>query len=202
LIAAQCEPEKLALIGNQTGATQMTAGIDYSLGRSNVNLETGIHYGVISQNSISQAWCDSAEPDYGDATCPVCECETLTYNSAKHETFKQFDSRGCADYACEYCETSFDSQDCFSEEANGWNYEGDGYVLTDCLDSAVFVISSPFYTFTQFCSPCVPGAGNLDSPDEDGIKTYCVGHDWFEDGEAPYAVFSVATNELVSPSAA
>jgi hypothetical protein len=25
LIAAQCEPEKLALIGNQTGATQMTA---------------------------------------------------------------------------------------------------------------------------------------------------------------------------------
>lgn len=52
-------------------------------------------------------------------------------------------------------------------------------------------------TFAQFCSPCVPGAG--DSPLADGVKTYCLGHGWFEDGKAPYAVYSVATGELISP---
>lgn len=34
---------------------------------------------------------------------------------------------------------------------------------------------------------------------ESGVKTYCVGHDWFEDGKAPYPVYSVATGELVAP---
>jgi len=26
---------------------------------------------------------------------------------------------------------------------------------------------------------------------------YCFGHDWFEDGKAPYPVYSVETGELV-----
>ena len=31
-------------------------GFDYSGGKSNIDLKTGIHYGVISINEVSQAW--------------------------------------------------------------------------------------------------------------------------------------------------
>jgi hypothetical protein len=119
---------------------------------------------------------------------------------AIHEPFEQFHGHGCADYACEDCEITFDSEDAFPDEAQGWNYEDDGYSLTDCLDSDIFVLTSPFYTFAQFCSPCVAGAGNLDSPDTDGVKTYCLGHDWFDDGKAPYPVYSVDSNTLEEPA--
>ena len=41
------------------------AGIDYGMGTSNIDHNTGIRYGVISQNEVLQAWADSSEPDYG-----------------------------------------------------------------------------------------------------------------------------------------
>lgn len=160
----------------------MPAGIDYGMGRTNRDPENGIRFGVISQHSVSQAWSDSAEPVYGKATCPKCGNDAMEY---------------LAIYACEDCEITFDSSEAFPDEAQGLSYENEGYELTDCLDSDIFVLKSPYYTHTQFCSPCVPGAGNLNSPDTDGVKTYCLGHDWFEDGKAPYPVYDVATDALV-----
>lgn len=141
-------------------------GIDYgSLQCTNRDLITGIHYGVISQHSVLQAWCDSAEPIYPEP---------------------ELDEDG------EPIEDDFG-------EAIGWEFSGEGYELTDCLDSDIFVLKSPYYTFAQFCSPCVPGAGNLDHPMPEGVKTYCLGHDWFDDGKAPYPVYDVVTNRLVEP---
>jgi hypothetical protein len=61
------------------------------------------------------------------------------------------------------------------------------------------VLKSPYYSLAQFCSPCVPGAGNLESEDEDGVKTYCLSHDWFEDGKAPYKVYAVDGDYEVVP---
>lgn len=165
----------------------MSAGIDYGMGRSNINHETGIRYGVISQNSVLQAWADSAEPDYGKPTCPKCGNEV----SEDPQIGKS------SDYYCESCEYEFDSDEAYGDEPIGWNYNDEGYELTDCLDSDIFVLNSPFYTLAPFCSPCVPGAGNLDDAQEDGVKTYCLGHDWFEDGKVPYPVYRVDTGELV-----
>ena len=172
-------------------------GIDYGMGSTNRDPSNGIRYGVISQNRILQAWADSAEPDYGEPTCPKCGNTVQDATNYESDEWESYRKDGCADYACEACEHTLDSQDCFGGEPNGWNYSGDGYEMVDCLDSDVMILKSPFYTFAQFCSPCVPGAGNLDNAMEDGIKTYCVGHDWFEDGKAPYPVYSVETNELV-----
>ena len=81
----------------------------------------------------------------------------------------------------------------------GWTYEREGYQLTDCLNSDIFVIRAPYYTRAQFCSPCVPGAGNIDNYCEDGPKTYCLGHDWFDDGKAPYKVWRVSDDTEVMP---
>jgi hypothetical protein len=79
------------------------------------------------------------------------------------------------------------ADDC--DEPIGWEYADDGYELTGCLDSDIMVLKSPYYTLAPFCSPCVPGAGDLNSARSDGVKTYCLGHDWFEEGVAPYLVY-------------
>lgn len=85
---------------------------------------------------------------------------------------------------------------------NDYRYEKDGYLLTGCLQTDLFVIKSPFYTYAQFCSPCVPGAGNLDHPVDPTAgapKSYCLGHSWFDDEKAPYRVWRVEDNmEIVS----
>ncbi len=86
-------------------------------------------------------------------------------------------------------------EDC---EPIGWTYEGEGYLLEDAFgNTEIFVLKSPFYTFAQFCSPCAPGAGNLNHPMEDGVKCYCLGHDWFDDQVATYPVYRVSDGERV-----
>lgn len=35
-------------------------GIDHGLGTTNADHSTGIHYGVISQNEVLQAWADNS----------------------------------------------------------------------------------------------------------------------------------------------
>ncbi len=66
-------------------------------------------------------------------------------------------------------------------------------------DSDIFILKSPYYTRAQFCSPCAPGACYLTNPCEDGERAYCFGHDWFDDGKAPYPVFLVADDSEVLP---
>jgi hypothetical protein len=41
-------------------------GIDYSMGLGNYDKDNGIHYGVISQNEVLQAWADESEGYYGE----------------------------------------------------------------------------------------------------------------------------------------
>lgn len=194
----------------------MSAGIDYGMGTANVDKANGIRYGVISQNSVAQALSDSdLEYDYGDPTCPKCG-NVATDSAELPEESEEWEiaDHACSDYGCKECKYIFDSSEAFGDEPNGWSYSADGYELTDCLDNDVFVLKSPFYTFAPFCSPCVPGAGNLDSaetafrrqkenhidsPELAGVKTYCLGHDWFEEREAPYPVFSVETGAEVHP---
>ncbi len=176
-------------------------GIDYGLiGQTNRDAQTGIHYGVISQNSVGQAWYEDSEPDYGEPTCPKCGREILDSGDdaiPPTEQREHWDYKG-NDFACIVCESTFWSDAVYGDEPLGYSYEGEGYKLSSCFDSDIFVLDSPYYTFAQFCSPCVPGAGNLDNAMEEGIKTYCLGHDWFEEGKAPYPVYSVESGELIA----
>jgi hypothetical protein len=91
------------------------------------------------------------------------------------------------------------------------DYEGDGYQLHTDSYGDVWVMKSQFFTYAQFCSPCAPGACSLTNPLEfDGEKpsekfqednwsnrAYCLGHDWYDDDQAPYPVFSVETGKRV-----
>jgi len=170
-------------------------GIDYGAGRTNIDSESGIRFGVISQHTVGQSWYDDSEPDYGAPSCPKCGGAAVEYDSEQHHDFEQM--RGCRDYACVACVETFDSDEAFPQEALGYSYDGEGYKLVNCLDSDIMILKSPYYTFAQFCSPCVPGAGNLDSAMPDGVKTYCLGHEWFESTAAPYPVYRVADDQEV-----
>jgi hypothetical protein len=95
-----------------------------------------------------------------------------------------------------------DSSECYPEDPHAWTLdEGeDGLRASQGGDdSDIFVMSSPYFTRASYCSPCAPGACYLLSPDEDGDKAYCFGHDWFKDGKAPYPVFLVASGEEIKP---
>lgn len=177
----------------------MHAGIDYGLGQTNIDLKTGIRYGVISQGSICQAWADTAEPDYGKATCPKCGNEAQDFGDYEGDVDAFTRSHGCDDYLCEPCQYVFDSSEAFGDEPSGWSVDDGEYKMIDCLDSDVMVLESPYYTFAEYCSPCVPGAGNLNSTGPHGVKTYCLDHDWFDDGKAPYPVYSVETGQEIKP---
>lgn len=164
----------------------MSAGIDYGMGHSNVDPETGIRYGVISQHSVTQAWCETSEPDYGDPHCPQCGGDVVDGKRVND-----------AECVCTSCDWQGDSSECYSDEPIGWTVDDGEITATDCLDSDIMVLKSLYYTFARFCSPCVPGAGNLDDHDPDGVKTYCLPHNWFECGKAPYPVYRVDDDSLV-----
>lgn len=142
---------------------QKSAGFDYGMGGSNIDLETGIRYGVISQNEVLQVWADSSEPYYGD----IEENDDDDFMDIEPLSF----------------------------------FVDDGEYKAECGDDGdIFITKSPYYTYCAFCSPCAPGAGYLmDIRDrETGIKAYCFGHDWFDEGKAPYTVFSVKDDSVVT----
>ncbi len=166
----------------------MGIGIDYGGGTVNCDFDTGIRYGVVSMHSVLQAWADSAEPDYGEAEEAHCpHCQHVQYGVWQWGE----------DTQCPQCEKEYEVELPDFSEPLGETYIGDGYIMETCLDTDIMVIRSPYFTFCVFCSPCVPGAGDLNTPHAEGIKTYCLGHDWFDSGKAPYPVYSVETGEEV-----
>jgi hypothetical protein len=156
------------------------AGIDYGMDQTNINRSTGIRYGVISQHGL----CEFALDDmFQNATNP-------DWDEAVKELEKEHgDDSEAFDAARETLSGQW--------ESNRLLYERDGYKLKTTTNGELFVLCSPYFTHAQFCSPCAPGAGNLNEPSAHGPKTYCLGVEFFENDKPPYPVFSVATGVSV-----
>jgi hypothetical protein len=172
------------------------AGIDYGRGISNVS-ESGIRYGVISQHSV----------DLNASDCIWSNGRDLSYEAfldeVKAKLRSALDDYFSGDALTSAVDDAFEAVsdnlgDDYHADSSRMLYEQDGYKITTS-ETELWVLNSPFYTFAQFCSPCAPGAGNLDSPCSDGPKTFCLGPDWFDDNKAPYPVYSVKDNTLVNP---
>lgn len=171
-------------------------GIDYSCGKSNFNPETGIHFGVIPMHEVTQAWADSSEAHY-TPTCGKCgnelpDVETLQGQEDVPEITGD-------DHYCPTCKEIVAHDDAYGEEPDEISLDDDGYKAIQDSHGDIMILMSPYFTRAQFCSPCAPGAGYIMNPVEEGVKTYCFGHDWFESGRAPYPVYSVETGALVEP---
>jgi len=177
---------------------------------SNYDEKTGIHYGVISPNSISS-----------EALSDLCFGSNSTdphYEEGKKELLddlKQF----CEDHYLNFEQINTDSfEDQFNdhyENSDGqYDYEDTDYKMHISGDNfGIFVIKSPYYTYTKQCSPCAPGAGNLDNSiskaeyekgDHNAfmygtVKAYCLPRDFFDNEYAKiqYRYYNVSDDKEV-----
>ncbi len=160
-------------------------------GRGTVNVaENGFRFGIIPHHAVGASWYEESQGVYPQG-CPKC-------GSA------DFEENEDGELCCQDCEYTGEADEFWAEEARSFNYSDQEYLITQDAESPdIWVMKSPYYTVTEFCSPCAPGAGYLmDSHDEGPCEALCLGHEWFEEGQAPYRVFSVETREEVFPELA
>jgi transcription elongation factor Elf1 len=180
----------------QTESEMKTQGIDYGNGATNIDKSNGIRYGVIDQGKVIQAWADSSKLDYGKPSEFEClECEQITAVNLPDDPVIAWGGM----VLCPNCGVKSGCELPDFAEPIAVTYDADGYICRQSGDDCdIFIIKSPYYTICEFCSPCAPGAGYIMHTREHGIKAYCFGHNWFEDGTAPYPVYKVSDNTLVT----
>jgi hypothetical protein len=169
----------------------MGKGIDYGLGQTNIDLATGIRFGVIPAMRVD-FWYDAAEPSYPKDTCPEPDC------GAERDDTTSENADG-SDLLCAHCGFAAPEEQWSADDPAGYFVDEEGIKAFQGESGDIFVEVSPYFTRAEFCSPCAPGACYLTHATEEGARAYCFPHDWFEDGRAPYPVFSVATGERVLP---
>jgi predicted RNA-binding Zn-ribbon protein involved in translation (DUF1610 family) len=160
-------------------------GIDYGMNQINKDHDTGIRYGVIFVYNVGQVWYDTSEAYYDPIECSNCGTEILIENE------------------CPNCGVDLTEKwECL--EPSSFYIDDEEYKIEQTVDdSDIFIIKSPYFTYAQFCSPCAPGAIYITNTllEKDlNNRGYCLGHDWFEDGQAPYPVYDVKTGKRVYPS--
>lgn len=166
---------------------------------TNINPDTGIAYGYISANAlhgdiVDELQMNGEDPHYAGAM-----------KEAQREFARNKDVQ--AEMAAEEELTLSDHDEDYAfENTLAWlveNWEGSKYeqrfnddyqpdepihegtkdgvkYRTSWLGGAlnVWVFESPYTGHFDACSPCVPGAANLDCPNPDGIEGYDVPPDW------------------------
>ena len=140
----------------------------------NRNPETNIRYGYISAQSLHPDVIDELQSVGLDVHWE--DFKTETYAAMRNLLSDYFSVR--AINAAH--EAAIEEADFYDDEpVHEGEYEGVRF-RTSWLGGAlhVWVFDSPHTGMYQECSPCVPGAGNLDCPDPDGVLTYDVPAEW------------------------
>lgn len=144
---------------------------------ANTNPETGIRYGLIAANSLDpdvvnelqmsgkDLHYEEAKSELRDAVKRVCK-----------DYMGERDSDDVADQAVERMSEDWsDDEPVHSFDLQGvkgqTTWLGGGLLL--------FFFYSPYVYKGNLCSPCVPGAVNLDSPNSNGFDGYGPPPNWF-----------------------
>ena len=179
----------------------------------NVDPATGIHYGTcyasdegISPDAIDDFVADGEPQRYLEAESEVeGELSSSFFDIIKEVVDKYGYMNAHVKDRIKMHATSF-AEDVFSdliaetmetsEEIYRW--ERNGYIITyHSADNGIWVEKSPYFAMCNKCSPCAPNAGYIGQ--EGSIKTYVLGHDFYEDGKAPFPIFDVVTEKEVAP---
>lgn len=166
---------------------------------ANINVETGIAYGVVSGNSVPYLLDDIFSS--GDSLTYAAYKEELAEDVSRAlENVLENRARGAKDIVegidiDEIVESLLDSglndQIEFDEEEHEYSEtvivdgaEREVHYLQSFLGGAplIWVTESPYLARAAGCSPCVPGAGDLDSiygPGDEGTFCYCIPPDAF-----------------------
>lgn len=177
---------------------------------TNYNRETGIRYGMIAMQSLDPDLYndlmnlpnpsqDSAFREYlidfiDNAGVDLTEEQMLEFEKAQEDPDTTILQELAESIGSEIEDrfwggsVSDDFWDAYDEGDVGAEGVIDGVTvhLADLGGAHVlWVFDSPHVGKYRECSPCVPGAGDLDSPDpEHGVETYDVPADWRYDPEA------------------
>lgn len=171
------------------------SGIDYGMGKTNIDHETGIRYGVISGNDLApHAWdtiySEAEDLDYAEAVGNAKSELAHAIKSVLEDYSASFDADELAGSIVD--DLDFDLE--HAGDSRRYLYDKDGETFKVLSDGDIMVTSSKFYTLCSFCSPCAPGAGSLGS--DGSVKTYCLGPNWFSaENPMPYVCFSAETDE-------
>ena len=159
----------------------------------NMNLDTGIHYGCISQNSLNMDHMDDWYDD--DACYDEIKQEIVDgVTSALSDYLDPIDVQNIVDEAVgKFAEN-------YQNDEPQFYYEDENYSAQYSQSLCCWIISkSPYYTYCKGCSPCIPNAGDLDTPvnpddyvsDMSVKRTYCLPKEFFDGEVAPYEYFEV-----------
>ena len=168
----------------------MSSGIDYGRGMSNIDKETGIRYGVISiRTPMPEALQDIYDAAL-DANYDAAQAALREYiRNRVLDIFTELRGNAINGIVDSIVESIIDADGLSEIECAGGDYIKYGYHIHVC-ETTLMILKSPYVTRGRFCSPCYPGAIDLDTPDADGELAYCLGADFFENDKAPYPVLS------------
>lgn len=181
----------------------------------NFDEKTGIRYGVISPQSIS-SW--SMDEIYQNGTDPYYENMKKEINDLVDEMISNTNWAISDDAIAGIKDLIMDDLNEGYENPDGaMDYSDNDYDLHVSGDNfGIFVMRSPYYTYCRDCSPCAPGAGDLDYPigvfpvngdlnltvDKESYeafliagdprcyrsgKTLCLGPEWFDTEDEQYS---------------
>jgi hypothetical protein len=193
---------------------------------SNVNPETGIRYGVISAHSVP--WLQDEIITHGESItyrnyvselqdriryAPTQEDGNLSDvledyylgDRAKDdilESAQEHEGAWTEEDIEELTQSVLDAISCLEFDEEEYEYEDEeSRFLLGFLGGGpmIWVLKSPVITNVRLCSPCAPGAGDLDSPDDDGYACYAVSEEWFdEDNPCPYPTWAAIEAEVIN----
>lgn len=178
----------------------------------NFDEKTGIRYGVISPHSVSswsldEVYQNGTDPHWENAKAELIDdIKNLCENHGI--AFDRIDTDQFVDEMSDHFESCGDGQMDYSDKDYDLHVSGDNF--------GIFVMRSPYYTYCRDCSPCAPGAGDLDHPigafpvngdlnstvDKESYeafliagdprcyrsgKTLCLGPEWFDTDNDQYS---------------
>ena len=163
---------------------------------ANFDEKTGIRYGVISPHSISSN-CDYDLYEGPNSTDPYYEKMRTEISLSVDNLMTDTDYVVSDDLKEQIKDMILQEQSDIYENSDGqMDYSDSEYDLHVSGDNfGIFVMRSPYYTYCRNCSPCAPGAGDLnasfDSDEHEITEGYhralCLGPEWFDKGDDQYA---------------
>lgn len=173
--------------------------IDYGMGKTNIDTETGIRYGFIYMNNVSSFAIDDIIQNGTDLSYEAWKEELIdSIVKAIERAIEDYGSvrsyNGDLAEVADSIASEVEYESCGDNQR--YEYEDDDVHLETTSDNGIFILKSKYYTLCELCSPCAPGAGYITN--EGSYKAYCLPPSWFDEySKMPYKCFRVDNNEEV-----
>ncbi len=162
-------------------------GIDYGRNTTaNKDPNTNIRYGIINSNSVMY---------FHEESIPYYDGIELECGSCNHD-FTVIDGN----FDCPECGENTNDD----IEPLSWFIDNDEIQAESNDSYYISVFKSKYFTYVAHCSPCYPGAGDLNSPlnfKDENNRAYCFGPKWFDKEDphnrCPYPIYEVDTGKRV-----